>query len=124
MSDLPKMPERPKPNCFVKDCGGTFAHTAGQVTAYAEAMEEGLAEAEAVIAKLPKTADGVVVVPGMEVWVHGEGDLEGVCVPQQVHPSATWLMQVERFEGSGMLYFSRMYSTREAAQAAKGDSDA
>ena len=33
-----------------------------------EGLEERLAAAEAVIARLPVTADGVPVVPGMEVW--------------------------------------------------------
>lgn len=75
-------------------------------------------ELEGIVSKLPKTADGVPVVPGMEVWVWGEGELEGVRVPQQVHPSASWLLGVEKFEGGGMLHYSKMYSTRSAAAAA------
>ena len=61
-----------------------------------------IAELEAIVDKLPKTADGVPVVPGMELWFvneHGKASM-GVTTPT--------FGQVSRF-----------YSTREAALAAK-----
>ena len=74
-------------------------------------------EAERVSAALPRTADGVAVVPGMEVWVVGEEALAGTAVPQQVSEHV-WLDGVECFKGSGLLRTSRIYSNREAARAA------
>ena len=57
----------------------------------------------AIVHKLPKTADGVPVVPDMEIWFRGEKG------PQR--------SQIPNFE---FRKFDDCYSTREAAEAAKG----
>ena len=75
------------------------------VAQYRKALDE-LERLRAIVDKLPKTADGVPVVPGLDnVWVKNGPN---------VRPSesmTTWrLLQVRR---------SYCYSTREAAEAAK-----
>jgi len=70
----------------------------------------------AIVAKLPKTADGVPVVPGMMVYSdHGEWEVAGFRVDEEGK-----LAEIM----SGGFGFDRLctgwYSTREAAEAAGG----
>ncbi|MEM8494997.1 MAG: hypothetical protein AAF663_06375 [Planctomycetota bacterium] len=71
------------------------------------------AELEAIVAKLPLTADNVRVVPGMEVWpVNSEGLATGMTVHTVV-----WSDEDEDFwDVCGD--FSRYYSTESAARQA------
>jgi hypothetical protein len=80
------------------------------------ALEAENAKLRAIVAKLPKTADGVPVVPGMNLWelsthqypMHTEQFIEEVVS----------ISQPRGFGGSPNA-FCRCYSTREAAEAAK-----
>ena len=77
-------------------------------------------ELEAIVARLPKTADGVPVVPGVFVyaeasWLGKHGEIvEFLWEPKTVHawnegtPVASWRVKIEN-----------AYSTREAAERAK-----
>jgi hypothetical protein len=67
-------------------------------------------DAQAIIDKLPKTADGVVVVPGLPVFHPNEGEMviDASGVPDE--------------ESGGWCYPpNECYSTREAALAAKNN---
>jgi hypothetical protein len=73
----------------------------------------------AIVAKLPKTADGVPVVPGMRVWwvcnrAIWAGTVDGVTCDQ------VWLIPDEG-EHWGTWSPSDCYSTREAAEKAAGE---
>ena len=70
-----------------------------------EAIRAKLAAAEAVIAKLPKTADGVPVVPGMRVY--------------GLTPARTTVWEEIVEQVSHKIIADEIYSTREAALAAK-----
>ena len=75
---------------------------------YNDAVEE-RDRLRAIVAALPRTADGVPVVPGMEVWKEWRGRLErNVVMPPMVSI------------GSVYMDATVCYSTREAAEAAKG----
>ena len=71
----------------------------------ATALKDDLDRLQAIVDKLPKTADGVPVVPGMEVWVT-------MTRLRQSHIVKDW---TEVDEQDWEKYF---YSTREAAEAA------
>ena len=91
-------------------------------------VKESLTTAEATIDKLPKTADGVPVVPKMTVYALHDGCIEPAVV------SDFWDWDSDEYEwddGPGVpcrlkatqwksIYLSWCYSTREAALAAKG----
>jgi len=73
-------------------------------------------ELRAIVDKLPKTADGVPMVPGMEVWCIGtmrynNGAMEELSGRTKEHV----LMGLQR----GKLFEGRLYSTREAAEKAR-----
>ena len=77
---------------------------------------------KAIVAKLPKTADGVPVVPGMGVhctetcYTSGEGKI----TPLYVHEINKDVV-VSRFNGTrtDVAGYKHCYSTREAAEVAK-----
>jgi len=72
----------------------------------------------AVVAKLPHTADGVPVVPGMVVWTaYWSGPRKEVV--------AEFVVQVDKptIWASGLADVGQLYSTKEAAEAARGGSD-
>ena len=83
----------------------------------------------AIIAKLPVTADGVPVVPGMAVWLPGggqyPGEVESVGCGNAllVNDSIKWPHPPLGLGGEDSQYSVRdgdeLYSTREAAEAAK-----
>ena len=76
----------------------------------AEKVEAALAEREAVIAKLPKTADGKPVIPDMDTaW--------SICWGKIDECEVYWDRAHQDF-CCGMWSVSKAYSTREAAQAA------
>jgi len=72
----------------------------------------------AIVEKLPKTADGVPVVPGDELWVrHPDGGCAGTRRWWK-HPSLGWSVGFEHMQNEP-IDVSSCYSTREAAEAAK-----
>ena len=87
-------------------------------------LKTDLAAANAIIEKLPLTADGVPVVPGMKVhcfhsdygiiqWtIKGSFDIEDAC------------MSEDEFYFRPAEWWTHCYSTREAAEAAKEAADA
>lgn len=85
---------------------------------HADAGAARLAELEAIVAKLPRTADGVPITAGMTLWSIGRvGDtevfeMEATCETEAKHKHGRWRGGRESIEGC--------YSTREAAIAAKG----
>ena len=81
-----------------------------------------IAELEAVAERLPRTADGVPVVPGMIVWIHERGSSKigtpwQTLTEQVVTGMTEGCVEVESrlrlFEAAACCY-----STREAAEAA------
>lgn len=68
---------------------------------------------------LPKTADGVTIVPGMEVWVVDDCDR---CVVVSVTGGNACAAELRDYEGLAMTYWweaaDDLYSTREAAEEA------
>lgn len=76
-------------------------------------LEAALAEAQAVIAKLPHTKDGVPITVGMDVW----GEWQDVGIVEQIHSNHVVMRQ------PGGLFWrlgSECYSTK-AAEAACGE---
>ena len=68
-------------------------------------------ELQAIVDKLPKTADGVVVVPGMTLWAV---DTEGETLEIDYNEYGPWIKSVECEQWDLM---ETTYSTREAAEA-------
>jgi len=78
---------------------------------------------QAIVERLPKTADGVPVYPGMQVWYHSE------CLPGSV--TGPWVVvhfndaiSVALRQSPGVMtsrLLRRSFSTREAAEAAGGE---
>lgn len=89
-------------------------------------------ELDRIVAKLPKTADGVPVVPGDHIWIPADTRLYG---SDKTFPEGLcqWLVVsvqgslVEGFMGSRLakVFAHRCYSTSKAVEAAvKGKDDA
>jgi hypothetical protein len=80
------------------------------------AAADRIEELEAIVEKLPKTADGVIVVPGMQgVWIS----------PHQVTAGIRECFggleaEYDGDNGPEHMPFDQTYSTRAAAEAAKG----
>lgn len=87
-------------------CGGVGAHV---ILAEQDAEIKRL---RAIVDKLPKTADGVPVVPGDDLWSHYYNEVIGVKMP--------WLAVGPNEDGRGQTGYdpARCFSTREAAIAA------
>jgi hypothetical protein len=89
-----------------------------------------LEAAEAIIVKLPTTADGVPVVPGMEVWTTRRFSERKMRPPFMVKVSHVWnpsgsadIGEADVFGNvTTKLLASFCYSTREAAEQAKAAS--
>jgi hypothetical protein len=80
-----------------------------------ESLEAGFAEAKAIVDKLPKTADGVVVTPDMKIlWAINNGEVSSRRRSKVADDS--WVYG--RYE-SESARIRDCYSTREAAEAAK-----
>jgi len=79
------------------------------------AVEELIVEAkrlQAIVDKLPKTADGAPIVPGMEVWLPGHPRYPGeVETDFSVNPCVDWPEKIYNP--------TKLYSTREAAEAVR-----
>lgn len=76
-------------------------------------------ELNGVVEKLPKTADGEPVVPGMGLWSEPyveDGETYGPY--QSVWVSGDVIWSGRKGSGSGPHYLGELYSTREAAEAA------
>ena len=83
-----------------------------------ETLQQRVADLEAIVAKLPVTADGVPVVPGMSVWYPSPYDGEIYECRNVLRPSATYFPKDGRCQVSTQFIgVSRCYSTREAAEA-------
>lgn len=84
-----------------------------------DAIEVVLAEIkrlQAIVAKLPKTADGVPVVPGIDVWVtHQERHEPYKCTVFAVGNTAL-KVEVSETHKRTWVWQSACYSTREAAE--------
>jgi len=93
------------------------------VAAYIDKIEherdEAAAAAAAIVARLPKTADGMPLVEGMKAWTAAP-ELREVQV--ETHGRAYELDDAETNSWSPIDTYGRrvLYSTREAAEAAKG----
>lgn len=75
-------------------------------------LREKLTAAEAVVAKLPKTADGVSATPGMDLFVpctYRDGFKVELAVVHRIHGTLN----------GGHIELAMCYSTREAAAKAK-----
>ena len=93
---------------------------------YTEAIVDLLAEVkrlEAELARLkaalPKTADGVTVVPAMELWCHQEG----WATPLHFTALAFDSTLLGVWQNGQFIVFQRSYSTEAAARAAKENTD-
>ena len=74
----------------------------------------------AIVDKLPRTADGVPVVPGMEVYYPiRSGTRQGEILQQWVNDS----LDVTPCRSTNRVAIYSWYSTREAAEAAGGDDE-
>ena len=90
-----------------------------------DALKNEIERLQPIVAKLPKTADGVSVVPGMKVWVPADtagywGQPPGRAVEfmvDRIRSEATPLVLVSIQQGQApRLLASRVFSTREAAE--------
>jgi len=83
------------------------------------ALHKQLAEAKAVIERLPKTKDGVPVTPGMSVWVdHGSDAYE----EDRYEEGQWWPDESCDIYGDGeYIALVDCYSAREAAVADRGE---
>jgi len=80
-----------------------------------QSLEKKIERLRTVVDKLPKTADGVPIVPGMEVWLPGSyrypGEVERDAYG--VNPCVDW--------PEALYHPCQLYSSREAARAAAED---
>ena len=83
-------------------------------------LEAELERLRAIVDKLPRTADGVPVVPGMEVYYPiRSGTRQGEILQQWVNDS----LDVTPCRSTNRVAIYSWYSTREAAEAAGGDDE-
>jgi len=76
------------------------------------AIINAIAEAKAVVDKLPRTKDGVPIVPDESVWaINGDGLAREAYIDPTIWPRAGYRTRSWKSEGT--------YSTREAALAAQ-----
>ena len=89
-------------------------HDNCSVCVAAQRLANHIAEREAILSRLPKTADGVPIAPGDTVWPRGDlfmEDEQGAEIRYSLYDKTTG--------DDGDLLPSYVYSTREAALAAK-----
>ena len=110
--------------CVARQCVEHFEMTIAQLTA-------DLAAANAIVEKLPKTKDGVVVVPGLDtVYRDLSGDLHDGPIIEHFavwHPLGKYAYCPMRKDGTGQCHVAivndsgwyQCYSTPEAAEAAR-----
>lgn len=95
------------------DNKGNFAGM-GHWADSSECLRNQLKQAKEIIDKLPKTADGVTVTPNMELYNPGSIELRNTV---SLH---IWQDGEDRSPGENNTPWGRFYSTKEAAEAAKG----
>lgn len=81
-------------------------------------LREAAAEIErlqAIVSRLPRTADGMPIAPGMKLWTVFDGSDVTVNWFCRGHGTGVWLMDTDR----GNRTESECYSTREAAEKAR-----
>lgn len=84
-----------------------------------DSMMERLRAAEAIVAKLPRTADGIPVTPGMYVYKMYPGDV--VSYGWRVDDYMMARSSAKDNVDSNRFVIEGFYSTREAARAAQGE---
>ena len=92
-----------------RECGASVADWLHAERLMDEAADR-IAELEAIVEKLPKTADGVPVAPGMKVY---DKDFQGYDV------TGLRAMDDSSMPSDAYLSWPRVYSTLAAAEAAK-----
>jgi hypothetical protein len=70
------------------------------------------------VARLPHTADGVLVVPLMSVYLLRDGEIDEVTASEIVYRDGQWLVA---FDWDYYSLADECYSTREAAKQARGE---
>lgn len=119
------------PDELVTDFNNVFDHTNDewmgmQTRAYERGVQDGKAEMQAIVAKLPTTKDGVPIVPNMEVWLPGyehPGEVVYLAAGGAllVNDSSDW-PDCPMQEGDWALrYAESLYSSQAAAKAAGGE---
>lgn len=111
-----------EPLAIPKEHSGTKAEQAAFMVGYATARREEQAELQTLrdtVGKLPKTADGVAVTPGMEVWVWQDGELRHVYATCFDLVTDDWWLRYGMYD---WCIQDVCYSTEAAARAA-GESD-
>jgi len=97
---------------LLSDANATFSKFEAELTG----LRAKLATADATIAKLPKTADGVPVVPGIIVWpLHELEDELGGEIRMGLYDRNTGDVELDGDTAA----FSTCYSTQAAAEAAR-----
>lgn len=111
MIDLPKISH----GHVVKNKTGTLARCGGPVICSHCQLEAELTDLRDTVGKLPKTADGVVVTPGMEIWYWMDSTSPILCCCKlHTHHTESTLTEMD-----GWKKFQDCYSTEAAARAAE-----
>lgn len=98
--------------CGAMKVGADYARQRDGLPTYAE-LEEKVAELQAIVDKLPRTADGVPVVPGMVLHYRRGWQVLGAMVGEYADREGDW----------HCVAIDDCYSTRQAAEAAKGKTE-
>jgi hypothetical protein len=77
-------------------------------------LRQQLAEAEAIVAKLPRTKDGVAITPNCELWYLDSEKIRWVAADHFGIHDYFWSLATYR----GWIPIDRFYSTRKAAEEA------
>ncbi len=98
----------------------------GEFVAALDRQAAEITRLQAIVDKLPKTADGVPVTPGMTVWLAAQGEVSMFTATGggSEHTIFAWPMtfgvaQDCGFENMDGLYPPKTFSTRTAAEAAR-----
>lgn len=108
------------------DAEAKYENDMSEMEADRQELEAQLSAAQAIIDKLPKTADGVPVVPGMKVWwSHSNGNIDDaeVC---ELRDGGCGVIIWDEATGrlAHHLEYVACYSTREAAETAQKEGKA
>ena len=105
------------------DTCNRLAEIANELERLAEIANE-LERLRGIVDKLPKTADGVAILPGMDVWLNDDPRSPRCCLVKRVTALSDGLHSADlSFHGvsDGPWDPADLYSTREAAEAAGGE---
>lgn len=107
---------------FLADLPKEVELHAGKISDERDAALAKGAELQAVVDRLPKTADGVHIVAGMTIYRLGDDEIEPYCVDKNIFAAyhASGLFDCVMCGGGHVDY----YSTRDAALAAQAKADA